>query len=652
MFNPFHSSNLALNLYTLKAGLDIEMKEGFKLDPITFEILRNRLWAINDEGAATLRLISGSPVVTEVNDYNTALMKPDGEVFIIGAYISAHAISMEEVVRYILRDYKDNPGVHRDDMFICNDPYVGALHQGDVICVAPIHWKDELVAWTGVTTHHVDVGGSVGGSAQPGAKSIYEEAPPIPPLKIVERGIIRKDIEREFLRRSRTPTSNALDLRGQIGANNVAKRRVLELIDKYGLNCFKAVMDGIIDYTETRFRKRLKELPDGIWRHVSYVDYEDEIYSCSVAMRKEWDNLTLDFSKTSKQAPSLINCTYPVLRAYALSVILSYLCFDIPWCPSGVMKAVEIISEPGTLLHALWPAGVSKSTTTAYFVVMNLVSNCIAKMMAASDKYRDRLMATWMGSCPLNEMFGVDQRGHDFGTMILDAAMGGGGGARSYKDGIDTGGFLGAPLISIANVETHEFRYPLLYIYRRQQRDSGGPGKFRGGVGISLMYTIHDVDEIPFDIMHAFGVEQPESVGMYGGYPGSTCYYTIKRNSNIQELFNQGKVPGELEELDGQLEVEPAIIISSLKKGDVYRCVSVGGGGYGDPIDRDSELVLKDVKDGKVSLECAGEIYGVIIDPKAFKIDIEETQRQRQALRKRRAHVSQHSDKEINYHRV
>ncbi len=607
-----------------------------ELDPITFEILRHRVSAINDEAASSLRLISGSPVVTEVNDYNTAILKPDGDIVVIGAYISAHAISVMEAVRYVMREYQDNPGIKRDDMFITNDIYVGALHQGDVQCIAPIYFGDELVAWTGVSTHHVDVGGPVAGSAAVGAKSVFEEAPLIPPIKIVENGVIRRDIEREFLRRSRLPKLSALDLRGEIGANNTAKKRIEELIEVYGLETFKLLLDQTIDYTEKRFRLRLSELPDGTWRHVTYIDYEEDIYPCALTLTKSGEAMSLDFSGTAKQAPALINCTYPVLRAFTTSTLLSYLCFDIPWCPTAIMRTVDVVSEPGTVLSATWPAGGSKATTTAYFAVMNLVSNCAAKMMAASDKHRSHLMATWEGSLPLNEIFGIDQRGEPFGTMVLDAAMAGGGGARSYKDGVDTAGFLGAPYIAISNVETQEFKYPMLYLYRRQQEDSGGPGRFRGGTALSLMYIPHDVEAIQSLILHAFGVEFPASVGVFGGYPGSTCYYTIKRESNIHELFAMGKIPDELEGVSGELEIEPAMVLTDLKKGDVYRCQGVGGGGYGDPIERDSALVQKDVIAGLVSVKGAAETYGVIVEPKALRVDKEKTLKRRESIREQR----------------
>lgn len=606
-----------------------------EIDPVTFEVLRHRMWAINDEAAATVRLVSGSPVANEAYDYNTALLTEEGDVFTVGVYIAIHAISLEQVVKYILAEYKDNPGINEDDMFLCNDPYVGAVHQNDVTLVAPVHWKGELIGWTGAAIHQVDVGGPGKGQVSIGATSIFEEAPVIPPLKIVEKGTTRKDIEAEYLKRSRTPDLLALDLRAMVASNNVAKKRIRELVDENGLEVVKAVMKGILDNTEARLRNRLKELPDGAWRHISYLDYQDEIYACKLEMTKEGGVLAFDFRGTSPQAPAVINCTYAGLRAGLLTTILAYLCYDIGWCPTGAMRCVNLISEEGTVVHSKWPAGTCKATTAGNWAVINVVSTCLAKMLAASDKYRNRLMAPWKAASLVEELFGTNQYGASFGATILDF-MAGGGGARANKDGIDTGGFLCSISCAIADVETYESRYPILYLYRKQVEDTGGPGKFRGGVALGAAYTAHDVDEIAYKVVHSLGQQQPEAVGIYGGYPGSTNQVVYKRSSNVQELFSSGKPPANLSEVSGELEIRPSISATRLKREDVYAGIGMGGGGYGDPLERDVDLVARDLVNNCVSLRCARDIYGVVIDPVTLRVDIEKTRLQRLEVREER----------------
>ena len=272
--------------------------------------------------------------------------------------------------------------------------------------------------------------------------------------------------------------------------------------------------------------------------------------------------------------------------------MLPYLCYDMPWSPAGLQSAVEVITREGSVVHAAWPAGVSKATTTGSFMATISSSVCLAKMLAASEPHREQFMATWMGGLYVEDVFGVDQRGEFFGATILDA-MAGGSGARARADGLDAGGFLDSPSSIIANVEDYEYSYPVLYLYRRIQPDTGGAGRFRGGNTLSMMYVAHDVDVIPTKIMHAIGTLQPGSTGIAGGYPSCTNQFVIKRDTNVRQLLGRGYVPSELDEIDGDLEVyADSIVKTSQSADDVYRCIAMGGGGYLDPLDRDPARVL------------------------------------------------------------
>jgi N-methylhydantoinase B len=203
------------------------------------------------------------------------------------------------------------------------------------------------------------------------------------------------------------------------------------------------------------------------------------------------------------------------------------------------------------------------------------------------------------------------------------------------RDGVDTGGHTSSLRATIANVESYELRYPILYLYRRQTPDSGGPGRFRGGAGISMMYTVHGVDEIPTKIMHTFGVEQPESPGLCGGYPSTTNRFAIARDSDVERRFAGGEVPQSLEALDGELVPYGAYAVTSMKGGDVYRAVSQGGGGYGDPIDRDPALVAQDVGRRIVTPEWAARVYGVLVNDDGT-IDADATAARREEIRAER----------------
>jgi N-methylhydantoinase B len=607
---------------------------GLRLDPSVFEIVRHRLWYINDEGALTIARLSGSPVATEVFDMNAGLMTRAGDLVYIDNFICAQATTLSPLVRNLLEEYVENPGFGPEDIFLCNDPYVSVCHQNCVGVAGPIFAEDELVAWAGASLHAIDVGGPTAGQVQVEAADIHGEQPVIGPVKVFEAGRFRKDVEHTYLNNSRLPDILGLDLRAKAAAVQVIRRRLLEAFDEFGRDTVLDAMEDVIDYTEARLRARIAELPDGTWRHRGYIEFGDRIYGCHVTLTKEGGTLRFDFSDSAGQAPAVINCAYPGLVGGVLAAVMVYLCWDIPWSPAGVLRVLEIESRPGTVVHSQHPAGVSKSTTTAIWEVRNLASITIGKMLAASERHRDRAMAGWQGVKALEELFGHEADGTRFGGPMLDG-MAGGGGAMPVRDGIDTGGHTSSLRATIADVESYELRYPILYLYRRQTPDSGGPGMFRGGAGISMMYTVHGVEEIPTKILHTFGVEQPESPGLCGGYPSTTNQFAIMRDSDVLERLAAGEVPQILEELSGDFEAHGAYSVTSMRVGDVYRAVSMGGGGYGDPLDRDPQLVAFDVERKLVSREWAERTWGTVLDASGA-VDEARTAARREELRAER----------------
>ena len=606
-----------------------------RLDGSTFEILRHRLWSINDEGALTISRLSGSPVATEVFDMNTGIMTKDGDLVYIDTFISAQATTLSALVRHVLREFSENPGIAPGDIFLSNDPYVSVCHQTCVQVVGPIFHGGELVAWAGASLHIIDIGGGLAGQAQINALDMFGEQPIIGPIKVVEGGRFRADVEATYLRNSRLPDLLALDLRAKVAAVQVIRQRLADTFQEFGVETTLAAMSDVIDYTERRMRARLLELPDGLWRHRGFIEFGEDIYDCHVTLTKEADHLTFDFSETAKQAPAVINCALNGLIGGVLAAVMVYLCWDIPWSPAGVARTVTVKSREGTVVHAKPPAGVSKATTTAIWEVRNLASITLGKLLAASEHHRDPAMAGWQGVKALEELFGTGEDGTPFGGPLLDG-MAGGGGATSNRDGIDTGGHTSSLRATIANVESYELRYPILYLYRHQTLDSGGPGKYRGGAGISMLYTVQADAVIATKVLHTFGVEQPESPGLCGGYPSTTNQFEIVRGSDVRERFAAGEVPQTIGDLKGALEVYGAYGVTSMGPGDVYRAVSMGGGGYGDALDRDPALVASDVERSLVSRVSAERVYGVVLPADSLVVDAEATAACRNALRDER----------------
>lgn len=604
------------------------------LDAITFEILRHRFMTIVREGAIILRNVSGSPTVALSNDCNVALLDENGEAVIVGPTIVTHAIGCIYAAKYILGSYADNPGIYQGDLFLTNDPYICTPHQTCAVVVGPIHWQGQRVGWTGAGIHVADVGGPTPGQVSLGAQSIWEEAPPLPPIKIVEGGKVRRDIEQDYLRRSRTPAQNAIDLRAKISANTIMQRRFCEAVERYGLETVRETMERIIDTTETKLRTLLCEIPDGSWSDVAYLDYFDrerlQIYVCRLTLTKEGDYLTFDFSGSSEQAPGVINVTLPALEGYVIRAVMAIFGFAIPPCPGGVFRVCRIHADQGTFVNCSWPAGVCKGTTSGTYAVFQAVTSCLGQMMGGTEMKR-RATTGLRGHMALLDFSGTDQYGQRFAGVFTDCGLGAGAGARGTQDGIDTGSGS-EPEVGIPNVETNELRYPILYLYRRQATDSAGAGRYRGGAGIEVAFKPHGVSTIPHLILHSHGIACPSSLGLDGGFPGACNEIVILRDSKVSDQFQRGVVPQNLEIVGGQREVPRAFGRNRLGQDDVFHCSASGGGGWGDPLQRDPLLVVRDVKEGLVSARWAREVYGVACDSSG-ELDTQGTRQTRDSIR-------------------
>jgi N-methylhydantoinase B len=628
---------------------------GYELDPITYEVLRHRLWQINDEQRLAISRVSGSAVATDANDFNVAIGNEYGDIVTVGSGILYHILD-DLAIKWVLEHRGENPGIEDGDMFLKNDPWIAGIHQNDVTVMQPVFWDGELFCWTTASIHQVDVGGINPGSFCFDAVDAYSEGTIIPPIKIVERGELRRDLEELYLRQSRTPELLALDLRAFIAGHNVAKDRLLETIEQYGAEAVKATMTRLMDEAERLFRERLAALPDGEWRHTGYHEAsrtgDRGVYGISTTIRKKGDGLHFDFAGTDPQA-GVINCTYGGLKGGSLSVVLSTLCSDIPWAVGGITRAVSFSAEPGTLNNATFPAGVSAGAIAGTCHTINVVTSGLAKMLSSHPEYRRQLICSSLGAWATMYFSAIDQRGEPDVNILMDA-MSAGLGARSFADGVNTGGIIHAPAGQIPNVEQNELFHPVLYLYRREEIDSGGPGKLRGGVGAALCVVPHDTDH-PIDWQwFSYGQAFPTSVGICGGWPTKCTEATILRGTAVQEWFERCEVPESLDAVGGER-------IDLLPKGtyrqelnDLFHCYWQGGGGYGDPLERDSRTVAKDVFDHYVSVTAARDIYGVIVDPEAMSWDKQATDELRRKIRDARSTVEPRTqlDKPLNGRRL
>lgn len=611
------------------------------LDPLTYEVVRHRLVSITDEMGDAIKQMSGSVVVTDCNDFGAGILDEVGETVQVGLYNMQLASSLDMAARWTLAHRSANPGINPGDQFLLNDPWIGGgLHQNDVTVLAPLFYDGELFGWTAAVAHQVDLGGVSPGSWSVDGHDVFAESIPIPPMKIVEGGTMREDLEDVYLRRSRVPRLIALDLRAKIGSNNVAHARLTALIDKYGADTVKAVMKRMMNDAETQLRAKLRQLPDGDWSAVAHQDGarvgDQDIYKIVVTMRKRGDSLEFDFTGTDPQVDGIINCTLAGIRGGIMPILLTMLCPDIPWAPGGIWRPISIVSEPGTMNNCTFPAGIGKASVNSAWSTQNAVSETVAQLLGTHPELAKSAMSVCSGTFDLCLLAGVDQRGAGFVTMLCDS-MAGGLGAKVDSDGVDTGGENCIPMGRLADVEINEFSFPMLYLWRREELDSGGPGRWRGGVGASSCF-------IPYDspvhgvhlVVSATGKTVPQAPGLAGGYPAATQWDVLVRDTTVRDQLAGGVIPRDLGDLGGTAQELPTHLETDLSDADVYFTHWQGGGGMGDPLLREPELVALDVRMKKVSVGGAENVYGVKLTG-GGDADLDATARHRTALRRTRA---------------
>jgi N-methylhydantoinase B len=592
------------------------------VDPFTFEIVRHRLLSVMEETIIALENVSGSPITNEGHDLMAALYRADGALMVGGVGFLHHLTSAAQAVKHVIAAYGDDPGIDEDDVYFFNDSYTAALHPPDVYLISPIHYDGRLTGFVANFVHVTDIGAIDPGGFSPSARDNYQEGFQTKGLKIVERGRPRRDVIDTFLNMVRDPGMTQLDLKSQLAANHVAKQRMRDLYRDYGLDTVDAVSNELIRQSESLVRARLAELPDGRWRAREYVDMPGGSCRVELTATKRDDTLEYDFTGSSPQVELGINCCYWATWGAMFAPIFPLLAWDVTW-NEGVTKPISLVAPEGTVVNCLRPAPISIATVGTIQIVNNLSTIVLGKMFGASPRFADRATAVWHGSHAHLETHGLDAEGQFFVAPLTDTFCGAGG-ARALRDGVDLGGEIPNVVSRWANVESQELGTPLRYLYRRAVPDSGGPGKHRGGVCHEYAFTPAGGRGPMGLVLFGKGTRAPMSLGLFGGYPGCNVGYSTFRSANVDEL------PGRLDETRGAAREDVFWGHVELAQGDVQYVRFMGGGGYGDPIERDPALVERDVERGLVSAGAAREIYGVVPG------DAEATEDRRLEIRRER----------------
>ncbi|MBI2875213.1 MAG: hydantoinase B/oxoprolinase family protein [Firmicutes bacterium] len=604
-----------------------------RVSPVLVEVVANRLMEIILEAAQTIQRVSGELLTVASADFAIDLFDADGNAFVyspVGLPRQGSAVRL--ALPATIQQLGEDPGIFPEDVIITNDPYTCTLHIVDLLMIKPVFFEGRLLLWVGVGIHKVDMGGITPGLAIM-ARNAYQEGLLIPPIKIIERGKLRKEIVNLYMANVRARRTQELDLRGQIAAVQTLDRRLQELIARVGVEQFQDIARFLQDTSERVVRSRLEAIPDGTYEFTDYLDHDgltDRIYTMKCRLTVDGNKATVDFTGTDPQSPGAINCTLANTHGAVHAGLLTLLAPDL--APNeGVFNPVEMVIPEGTLLKPVHPAPTAGGATEAGYRAQCIFLGAVTKACAASDNEELRRMAVsaeWGGSTVRPHIHGTSHSGHNFTSILFDS-IGMGGGARCNKDGMGVSCIHTTVGAQFQNVELLERDYPILYLKRGFLDDSPGAGRHRGGPSLEACVAVYDTDRLELVLPH--NRRFPPSWGVFGGGPGAAAWVRTKSNTDVFELMAE-KVPSYME-IHGQETVRPQKSVFDLMKGDVLCFNPPGGGGYGDPLEREPDRVKDDVLDGLISADTATRLYGVVMDPAGKGVDPEATRQNRATIR-------------------
>ncbi|MGE4425571.1 MAG: hydantoinase B/oxoprolinase family protein [Solirubrobacteraceae bacterium] len=608
------------------------------VDPSRFDILRHALWNLNIEHGNTIIRTSGSPVVVYAHDFNPVVLDEWGNYVYFGPWLQYLVAASSPAVKWILENRHDSPGIEPGSMFMTNDPWIGATHQSDLTVLAPVFWEGKIFSWVGSSLHHQDLGGTAPGGFNPVAEDVFWESGVIPPVRIVENGVIRKDLEEEYTRRSRMPDLVAVDLRAQIAGCRVAVARMTELLERYGGATLKGSMRKVQDDSEQAFVKRIETVPDGEWRSEAFLEMaapgDRKLHRNTIVLRKKDGKLTFSNEGTDPQIGAL-SCTLAGWTGGLAAMINSQLMFDQLFAVGGALRRIEFKAEPGTLSSALHPSALSLAVLTIDQCIA-LAASAISKMLSCSSdpELREEIQSS-MGSAtfPIAAIAGADASGNPFATLLMEPVATGMA-AWSWRDGLDMSGWPWDPQVTMPNVEETEAFYPLLQLWRRIVPDTGGAGRYRGGNSGEAAIVPYGVDQVTHHTASAAHHAVPMTP-LFGGLPGSINRFLLERGTDVNAQLQGGHMPGPGEVRGGTLEeLDPKAFGVPQNVDDVFLLQWAGAGGLGDALDREADAVLRDVRSGMVTADAAERLYGVVIAGDA--VDATATERLRAERRSAR----------------
>lgn len=571
-----------------------------EIDPVTFEVIKNALESIADEMALVVMRSSYSPVVRDSMDYSTALCDHKGSMVAQGLTTALHLGSFPDAMKHLIKEYAGQ--IHEGDVFIMNDPYgSGGMHLPDIYVTKPIFFNGKVEGYAISLVHHTDVGGIAPGSNTAFSTEIYQEGLRIPLLKLYDQGQANDSLFRIIEKNVRVPSQVMGDMRAQLAACHHAEKAFMQLVENYGASTLRFYLGRLQDHAERLMRTEIKAIPDGTYEFTDFIDglgEEPEPIIFHVKVTVKGDTIKVDWTGSSQQVKGGINAPFPFTHSATYLAIRCVTSREIP-NNEGYMKPIEVFAPEGTIMNPVLPAACATRGISGYRM-FDAILGALAKAVP------DRVPAAGEGGATFPSFGGY----HNEMPYVLSEGVLGNLGGRPDRDGLEGVPNPGANQ-SNQPVELIEAQVPMEIGSYGLVPDSGGAGRYRGG--LALVREYHMLGDEAIMSMRSDRRSHPP-YGLHGGKPGTPSWNILN--------------PGPHQRILPTLPMEGVI----LKKGDVLRHIQPGGGGYGNPFERDPHAVYEDVLDEKLSIEYVRREYGVVIDPDDMSLDLQATGRLRDEL--------------------
>ena len=623
-----------------------EEREGMdRIDPTMAGIFGHKLLTIAMEGNEMVIKL-GASTGCRWGDTAVAIYTASGDNATCATGLYFHAVLGTLSVKYIVKHWLNHPavGVKPGDAFFSNDPFYAGVHAADMGIFSPVFYGDKLVCFVGAIVHSGECGACEPGGMPTTSKSIYDEGIQFPPTKIAENYMLREDLLNAMNHMVRDPRVLTLDIKARMAALRVVEKRLQAAVEKVGTQQFISMLRYMIDIAAEGAKKKIKEWNDGIFKHVEILDSVGPISQAmkiSLTLEKKGDTLYFDYDGTSPEVKDLASNAIPIgIIAIQMTYWMAHLFSDLPH-NTGLLVPLRYKLPEGSMTNASRESPKAGSPFTmnlnrqiAWQVIQKVIYSTMREMVLAQPGHTFNTVVYG----------GLNQYGAPFADAGAEMNADGYG-ARFDKDGVNTAGASFAPMSSEpGEVESLEAALPFLYLYRSFHRDSCGHGKFRGGVGMDYAISVYDVPGIAFGSW-GFNSKGTINQGLFGGYASPVMPFVRISHTNLKELFNspEAKLPSrswmtyEEREVGGTYEADKyPSPPRPVKEYDIVAGGTAGGGGYGDPIERDPSLVMKDLEEGIISHRIARDIYQVAYNQETLLVDEEKTKALRKAEKESR----------------